>query len=62
VSELIVLVSGHMISARDIWLALLNWFEDNTQIKRTKIMGLATKFLDLDEPLTNTKFIGKFLG
>jgi gag-polypeptide of LTR copia-type len=33
-----------MTSARDMWLALLNRFEGNTQIKRTKIMGLETKF------------------
>jgi gag-polypeptide of LTR copia-type len=44
VSELIALVFGNMTSARDMWLALLNRFEGNTQIKRTKIMGLETKF------------------
>jgi gag-polypeptide of LTR copia-type len=33
-----------MTSARDMRLALLNRFECNTQIKRTKIMGLETKF------------------
>jgi hypothetical protein len=44
VSEPIALVFGNMTSARGMWLALLNRFEGNTQIKRTKIMGLETKF------------------
>jgi gag-polypeptide of LTR copia-type len=44
VSEPITLVFDNMTSARDMWLALLNRFEGNTQIKRTKIMGLETKF------------------
>jgi gag-polypeptide of LTR copia-type len=44
VSEPITLVFGNMTNARDMWLALLNRFEGNTQIKRTKIMGLETKF------------------
>jgi gag-polypeptide of LTR copia-type len=44
VSEPITLVFGNMTSARDMWLALLNRFEGNTQIKRTKIMGFETKF------------------
>jgi gag-polypeptide of LTR copia-type len=44
ISEPIALVFGNMTSVRDMWLALLNRFEDNTQIKRTKIMGLETKF------------------
>jgi gag-polypeptide of LTR copia-type len=44
VSEIIALVFGNMTSARDMWLALLNRFEGNTQIKRIKIMGLETKF------------------
>jgi gag-polypeptide of LTR copia-type len=44
VNEPISLVFDNMTSARDMWLALLNRFEDNTQIKRTKIMGLETKF------------------
>jgi gag-polypeptide of LTR copia-type len=44
VSELIALVFGNMISVRDMWLALLNRFEGNSQNKRTKIMGLETKF------------------
>jgi gag-polypeptide of LTR copia-type len=43
-SESIALVFGNMTSARDMWLALLNRFEGNTQINRTKIMGLETKF------------------
>jgi gag-polypeptide of LTR copia-type len=33
-----------MISATNIWLALLNRFEGNTQIKRIKIMSHETKF------------------
>jgi hypothetical protein len=33
VSELITLVFGNMTCARDMWLALLNRFESNTQIK-----------------------------
>jgi gag-polypeptide of LTR copia-type len=40
----ILLVFDNMISVRDIWLALLNRFESNTQIKMTKIVGLETKF------------------
>jgi gag-polypeptide of LTR copia-type len=44
VSEPIALIFGNMTSAMDIWLALLNMFEGNTQIKRTKIMGLEIKF------------------
>jgi gag-polypeptide of LTR copia-type len=44
VSEPIALVFSNMTSARNMWLALLNRFESNTQIKRTKIMGLETKF------------------
>jgi hypothetical protein len=44
VSEPIALVFGNMTSARNMWLALLNRFEGNTQIKMTKIMGLKTKF------------------
>jgi gag-polypeptide of LTR copia-type len=44
VSEPIVLVFSNMTSAKDMWLVLLNRFECNTQIKRTKIMGLETKF------------------
>jgi gag-polypeptide of LTR copia-type len=44
ISELILLVFGNMTSTRDMWLALLNMFEGNTQIKRTKIMGLEIKF------------------
>jgi gag-polypeptide of LTR copia-type len=86
ISEPIALVFDNMISARDMYLALLNRFEGNTQIKRTKIMDLKIKFknfkmedhesieeiynrllsiqnefLDLDEPLTNNKVIGKIL-
>jgi gag-polypeptide of LTR copia-type len=44
VSEPITLVFDNMTSARDMWLVLLNMFEGNTQIKRTKIMGFETKF------------------
>jgi gag-polypeptide of LTR copia-type len=44
VSEPITLIFGNMTSARDMWLALLNRFKGNTQIKRTKIMDLETKF------------------
>jgi gag-polypeptide of LTR copia-type len=44
ISEPIALVFGNMTSARDMWLTLLNKFEGNTQIKKTKIMGLGTKF------------------
>jgi gag-polypeptide of LTR copia-type len=44
VSEPIALIFGNMTSAKDMWLALLNMFEGNTQIKRTKIMGLEIKF------------------
>jgi hypothetical protein len=44
VSEPIAQIFGNMTSAKDMWLTLLNRFEGNTQIKRTKIMGLETKF------------------
>jgi endonuclease V-like protein UPF0215 family len=44
ISEPITLVFDNMISARDMYLALLNRFEGNTQIKRTKIMDLKIKF------------------
>jgi gag-polypeptide of LTR copia-type len=47
VSEPITLVFGNMTSARDIWLVLLNRFEDNTQIDKTKIIGLEIKFENL---------------
>jgi gag-polypeptide of LTR copia-type len=40
INEPITLVFGNMTSARDIWLTLLNRFECNTQIKKTKIMSL----------------------
>jgi gag-polypeptide of LTR copia-type len=36
-----------MTSASDIWLTLLNRFDGNTQIKKTKITGLETKFENL---------------
>jgi gag-polypeptide of LTR copia-type len=44
ISEPITLVFGNMTSVRDMWLVLLNRFEGNAQIKRTKIMGLQIKF------------------
>jgi gag-polypeptide of LTR copia-type len=48
VSEPIALVFGNMTSDRDMWLALLNMFEGNTQIKRTKFMDLETKFKNFE--------------
>jgi phosphoribosylformylglycinamidine (FGAM) synthase PurS component len=33
-----------MTNARDMWLTLLNGFEENTQIKRIKIMSLKINF------------------
>jgi gag-polypeptide of LTR copia-type len=44
VCEPIALVFSNMTSARNMWLALLSRFEGNTQIKRTKIIDLETKF------------------
>jgi hypothetical protein len=44
ISEVITLTFDNITSARDMWLALLNRFEGDTQIKRTKNMGLETKF------------------
>ena len=44
VSEPIALIFGDMTCAKDMWQALLNKYEGTTQIKRTKINGLDTKF------------------
>jgi hypothetical protein len=44
ISEVITLTFDNITSTRDMWLALLNRFEGDTQIKRTKNMGLETKF------------------
>jgi hypothetical protein len=44
VSEPILLIFDNIISARDMWLALLNKFEGNIQIIRTKIMCFKIKF------------------
>ena len=86
VSEQIALIFDNMSSAKEIWKTLLNRYEGNAQIKRTKINGLETKFenfrveenksiedlytrlmyiqnefIDLGEPLSNNKIVGKLL-
>ena len=80
ISELVALIFGNLTSAKEMWNAL------NTQIKRTKIAGLETKFetfrvengetiedmynrlmhiqnefIELGEPLSNDKIVGKLL-
>ena len=44
VSEQIAMNFGNSSNARDMWLALLNRYEGNTQIKRTKLNSLETQF------------------
>lgn len=86
VSESVALIFGDTTSAKDMWNALINRYEGNTQIKRTKITGLETKletfkvedgesiedmynrlmliqneFIELGEPLSNDKIVGKLL-
>ena len=44
VSELVALIFGNTLSAKEMWDALVNRYERNSQIKRTKITGLEAKF------------------
>ena len=44
VSEQVAMIFTDITSARDMWNALINRYEGNTQIKKTKINGLETQF------------------
>jgi hypothetical protein len=44
VSEKIAILFGTIEIASEIWETLLNRFEGNTQMKRTKLMGLESEF------------------
>ena len=44
VHESVASLFGSITSAKDMWDALVNRYEGNTQIKRTKITGLEVKF------------------
>jgi gag-polypeptide of LTR copia-type len=44
ISEKIIILFGTTEIASEIWEALLNRFEGNTQMKRTKLMGLESEF------------------
>ena len=86
VSESVIILFGDMTSAHDMWKALINRYEGNAQIKRTKLTGLEIKFetfrledgetiedmynrlmriqnefIELGEPLSNDKIVGKLL-
>jgi hypothetical protein len=86
VSESVALIFGSSSTAKEMWDALVNRYEGNTQIKRTKLTGLEAKFetfkvedgesiedmynrlmhiqnefIELGEPLSNNKIVGKLL-
>ncbi|KAF3320262.1 gag-polypeptide of LTR copia-type [Carex littledalei] len=86
VSESVALLFGNTTNAKEMWDTLIDRYEGNTQIKRTKIAGLDTKFetfkiengenvedmynrlmhiqnefIELGEPLSNDKIVGKLL-
>ena len=86
VSESVGLLFANLTSAKDMWNVLITRYEGNTQIKRTKLTGLETKFenfrvkdgetvedmynrlmhiqnefVELGEPLSNDKIVGKLL-
>ena len=44
VSESVALIFGSSLTAKEMWDALVNRYEGNTQIKRTKLTGLEAKF------------------
>jgi gag-polypeptide of LTR copia-type len=44
VSEGIALLFCNMITAHEMWNTLITRYEGNSQIKKTKIIGLKTKF------------------
>jgi gag-polypeptide of LTR copia-type len=44
ISEKITILFGTIEIASEMWETLLNRFEGNTQMKRTKLMGLESKF------------------
>jgi hypothetical protein len=44
VSEKIVILFGTIEIASEMWVTLLNRFERNNQMKRTKLMGLESEF------------------
>jgi hypothetical protein len=44
VSKIIIILFGTTEIASEIWETLLNSFEGNSQMKKTKLMGLEFKF------------------
>jgi hypothetical protein len=44
VSEKIVILFGTIEIASEMWETILNRFEGNNQMKRTKLMGLESEF------------------